>query len=1013
VNPIALLFGLMTFGGMAGALGGGRDRKTDDKSGSDDDGEVTIGKNQGKGPGGKKPDDAVVGSPVETPDDNQVDNPDSGTDTPTGPVNPNPEPPPQTGGTGTSGGDVDETPLTSAPVEVVSGRVTTLAPDAENIASVRILNGPEHGHVSVNPDNTLALVMTLDKDYAGDLGFTYEVTHTDGTKTLHAADIDVATGPLTGGWATSEAHYMLETDAEGRIVVEHGDNHRKVFVSGSDAALSRADIAALEKLDVSQITGDWLARNPEYGGSEGMAIDQEAGELLWRTVSDRDSNSSNWLLLERGYKYDWETDGGTTGASELHPIYVGAWGSGTSPEITSNQIMMAGGGHNIVFQDIHFSGGYTILESSNILFDNVTFTGTGLVVQDSSGITVRESAFYDIYRDDPANTGDTWDAGANRTSGVFIGKSNGILFEKNFFDQIGWAEGYDYNLSADDPHPPSYFSHGMYIQKDNSDVTLRDSIIMDGATTGVQFRAGGFVEDNIFVNNNVGNNIGFGDANADGTFTGNYTLFTDNVTTSAGHRTTVEGTGFLSIGIDTQGHLVSLVDNIVAHLADPNNPSELTWKTQSNSAMTIKNDVYYNDTVVWNWVAGDGSVHDSFFDWGYATNADRNVEGLDPTVLNQTTIQLFTAQLLGKPDATIQDLADYLRAQSNGAFDNVVDADLINRFFQLGFGIAPDIRTEAGLLRFIPNDLGDGVRWDNRLNWSSDDLPGFVAGDGVDLGGNKVVYGGTTTIGQLEFGQNGGLQLEHGKLTVAGGTETAKGATLDINGAGQFWTEGARGADLLDIDVTGGRFANTGVFKADANLTASGGQTLLGVDDATYAVTDGSRLEVEGGAAKVGFDGKEGGISILGLADGGTLAFEATDGKLGTIGEFRSGALGETVDVRSGADLGGGKLEIDLTELAGGTEFTLMDVDELIGAFGSVNITGLSGQNAELIVDYETDAVRLKLAAGSGLVKTTTIGAASAVTAGDEELMKALTDGRGTYDEVQPAVDDSDYLFAA
>jgi hypothetical protein len=35
------------------------------------------------------------------------------------------------------------------------------------------------------------------------------------------------------------------------------------------------------------------------------------------------------------------------------------------------------------------------------------------------------------------------------------------------------------------------------------------------------------------------------------------------------------------------------------------------------------------------------------------------------------------------------------------------------------------------------------------------------------------------------------------------------------------------------------------------------------------------------------------------------------------------------------------------------------------------------------------------------------------VTAGDEELMKALTDGRGTYDEVQPAVDDSDYLFAA
>ena len=337
------------------------------------------------------------------------------------------------------------------------------------------------------------------------------------------------------------------------------------------------------------------------------------------------------------------------------------------------------------------------------------------------------------------------------------------------------------------------------------------------------------------------------------------------------------------------------------------------------------------------------------------------------------------------------------------------------RFFQEGFGIAPDIRTEDGMLRFIPNELGDGVRWDNRLNWSSDDLPGSVAGDSVDLGGNKVVYGGTTTIDELEFGPNGGLQLEHGKLTVTGGLEVgAEGATLDVNGAGQIWTEGASGNGLLDIDVTGGRFANTGRFQVDSDLTATGGQTILASDGATYAVTNGSRLEVDGDGGKVGFDGNQGGHAILGLGKEGTLAYSVEDGKLGSIEEFRSGALGDATNVKSGADLGGGTLEIDLTGLAGGqTEFTLLDVDELIGIFGSANVTGLGGRDAEITFDYEADAVNLKLVAGSGAVRMSTVGAQDAVTTGDEALWSALTAGQGTYDEALPAEDDEDFVFAA
>ena len=36
----------------------------------------------------------------------------------------------------------------------------------------------------------------------------------------------------------------------------------------------------------------------------------------------------------------------------------------------------------------------------------------------------------------------------------------------------------------------------------------------------------------------------------------------------------------------------------------------------------------------------------------------------------------------------------------------------------------------------------DGVRWDNRINWDTEDAPDN--GDSVDLNGNWVQYGGTT-----------------------------------------------------------------------------------------------------------------------------------------------------------------------------------------------------------------------------------------------------------------------------
>jgi hypothetical protein len=520
-------------------------------------------------------------------------------------------------------------------------------------------------------------------------------------------------------------------------------------------------------------------------------------------------------------------------------------------------------------------------------------------------------------------------------------------------------------------------------------------------------RPGGFIEGNVLLDNNIGMNVMGGDAFDRGP-TGQYSLVMDNVITSASHKEVAVAEGALSWGLMNQARMTSLVDNIVAHMADPNNPVEQAAKTTTGPALQNDYTPYYNDTAIWNWIGSQPPGYDG--PW-----LNTNVDGLNPAVLDQTTIQNFTAQLLGQETATIADLANYLRAQSNGAFDNVVDADLITRFFQVGFGIAPDIRLTADTLRFVPNDVGEGVRWDNRLNWDTQDLPGSVAGDSVDLGGNRVIYGGTTRVQDLEFGDRGSLSVSHGRLTVEDDLTVGSGrASLQISNTGQFWTDGLSGPGLLDIDQTGGRFVNTGEFRGQTDMTLNGGQTILATDDATFALTAGSRLEIVGSAGRVGFDGDQGGLAILGLGDDSTLVFTAANGQLGTIGEFRSGAFGDAPNVQSGIDLGNAALQIDLRGISGSTHtFTLMQVDELIGSLENASFIGLGSRNAEIVIDYATDTVTLGLTSGNGTIGIRALGTEDMVSDGYQDLWAALTAGRGTWDETAPVEDDEDDLDVA
>ena len=888
---------------------------------------------------------------------------------------------PQQGGDG-SGGAATDPIAASASVEVMAGRVATLQAQGNDISSVKIVSGVEHGNITVNPDNTLALVMTK-SDFTGTQSFTYEVTDSSGATSLYQTNLNVTPGVQAGGWGTGETHYMLETDEDDRVVVEHGENHIKFYVSGSNDAYSRADVAQREGLSEGEITNEWLA-NSEYGKSEELALDTEAGMATWHTINPRYSINSDWLLFERGYTYDGfgeELLGRYSGGeSELHPKYVGAWGEGSPPQIDTK--IYHYDVDNVVFQDLHFSKGLLVVENDNIIFDNIVATGDTKAVMHSSGITVRNSEFIDTVREAPQN-GVSWDPYYDREAGMYMDTTEGTLWEGNFFDMNGWAEDY---LDGDGM-PPSQYSHNLYLDATLSDVTLRDTISMRSSSVGTQVRSGGFVEDNLFADNNAGLITLGGDYEGAGAV-GQYSLLQGNVVTYAAYKE-ANLAGALSLGLEDKGLMTSFVDNIVAHIDDP--AANEDWKVWDHGSFQ-PNDYYYDDTVVWNW----STINPEFYSLD-----QQNVEGLDPTVLDETTIQRFTQQLTGNPNATTADLAEYLRAQADGRLDDVVDADLINRFFQEGFGVATEIRDSAETLTFAPNDIGEGVRWDNRLNWDTNDLPGLYPTDNVDLNGNYVAFGANTEIDTLDF-SDGTLNIYGGKLTANGGLEDD--GLLNLEGTGQIWTNGSDGS-ALDIEVSeSARFANTGDMSG-ANLTVNDGQAILATDGGEYDVSNGHVLTIAE-AAEVGFDDDDGDLAILDIQDDGTVAFEASADGLGEIGEFRSGANGDSPNVQSGIDLGNGTLSLNLNGLSAsdGASFQLMSADEIVGIFDEALVDGLNGQNARIVVDYTNDTVALELSSGNGSVSIDTVGDQADVSSGAEAIWNALTSDQGVTAETLSAL---------
>jgi len=742
-----------------------------------------------------------------------------------------------------------------------------------------------------------------------------------------------ATARAETDWGVGD-HYKLATDADGWSIVEPGKTHRKIYLSTSEGSDS----------------------NSGFSPDAPVASWNRARNLLRE-------GSSDWVLLKRG-----DTFGGVRfrdefrGESPLHPMMVGSYGSGPRPVMNGGLKLWSQGHQNLVIRDLDIreSSEHALdflgNDMANVLVENVSikgaesrFQGDGLGedARNMNRITLRRSSIANVHREqsrtpeqgwfnDPNNIGGFDDAALqSRISGLFANNVGGLLIEESVFDHNGWEDGYSTTDPFGEYQPPNMFSHNLYLSTKNRDLTLRWNINSRGASQGLRDGSGQFNVGNVWLANNIAGYSGEDDGD------GNFTTFMDNVVVHPADKfaPAIGGAGWGWSMKDVNGS--EAIDNIFAH-ADVARNSGL----HSTAGVLVENYIRYN--------------------WG--SYGDLNPTGAPFPDPNRTVMAYDAA--FGSGQGTIDDFLAAALQQEQGDWQQAYTARALVRYFQEGFGIDRDQRLLPTTVTFTAGG-GDQIRWDNRRNWSTDDLP--INGDVVNLDGHHVNYAGTRVVDGLLLGDGGVLDVRQGLLAIdapVGVWAGPSGGTINIDRAGQVLWSQYRYDNPLTVNVDGGRFRNLGVMDGRLTLDARGGEVGLAGgfngDASRFQVGDGSTLRVIGRDADVGFYGDQG-AGKLALTAGATLAFVFNNQGVSPIADlWHAGEIHTTLDL----DADGARdatIELDLTNLNlsdGWHNFLLADVDHYRGALGDLQVHGI-GQNGitgvRLFLDSIADEIRARV----------------------------------------------------
>jgi hypothetical protein len=133
---------------------------------------------------------------------------------------------------------------------------------------------------------------------------------------------------------------------------------------------------------------------------------------------------------------------------------------------------------------------------------------TNLALQAGSGsvtdVKVRRNQILDAYVPNVDQYGITLGPANDATSeGIYAEGVNGLTIDGNVLDHNGWTENNALGAIA------SIYNHNLYLNAGNSNVVVANNVIADGASHGLQMRAGGIVTNNVFLRNAIHMSFGY------------------------------------------------------------------------------------------------------------------------------------------------------------------------------------------------------------------------------------------------------------------------------------------------------------------------------------------------------------------------------------------------------------------------------------------------------------------------------------------------------------------------
>ena len=204
----------------------------------------------------------------------------------------------------------------------------------------------------------------------------------------------------------------------------------------------------------------------------------------------------DWLLLKKGDTWYSEAIAevpfGYSGRSESERTIVASYGQGERPRLV-NGFFRGDRINNIAFVDIKFDvydpntwapNTMTLGNGANYLIEGCYFARGGINIQNKvTNVKIRNSMLVDSisFLDGGVKVGGM---------GAFLHDITGLLMENNVVDYNGWR---------DPDIPRSVFTHNIYSQYTNRDVTSRNNIFARGSGENEMQRSGGDMINNLYL----------------------------------------------------------------------------------------------------------------------------------------------------------------------------------------------------------------------------------------------------------------------------------------------------------------------------------------------------------------------------------------------------------------------------------------------------------------------------------------------------------------------------------